>query len=378
MKIIAAMDSFKGSLSSIEACSAVIQGIKTSLPLSTCVSCPVSDGGDGLIDVFREKEGFFIEGIDVSGPLPGLKVHASIAFMSDGTTAIIESAQACGISLLKRDELNPLLTNTAGVGEMIVHSIKRGCKRIILGLGGTATNDLGAGMLHAMGVVFYDENGHVVVPRGGNIGEICSFTGVELLQKRFKGIELIVASDVVNPLCGVDGAARTYAPQKGATTDMVEMLETSAVSFKQVVNSYFGNDCSIVPGAGAAGGMGFALMSFCDCSFRQGAPLVLELLDFDKMLNGASMVITGEGRSDRQTLMGKIPSVVLHWAAQKHIPVALLSGQVVDSDMFLDAGFCCTMASTPVELPLNLAMISETAYNNLVFAGQSLITQISL
>lgn len=366
MKAVIAMDSFKGCLSAMQASEAVATGIASAMPQCKTTIVPVSDGGDGLLSTLSIDT----ETITVTGPLPHMKVEARIGYRGD--TAIIESAQACGLSLLAPSERNPMLTTTAGVGEMIQHAIGRRCKRIVIGLGGSATNDLGIGMLTALGVEFLDLNGNILAPCGENIAQICQLRNTENLRSKLKGIEIIAACDVNNPLYGPNGAACIYAPQKGATPHMVSVLERGAQALCKVIDQ----DIALRPGAGAAGGMGYALMAMCGCRYSSGADFVLDLLDFDSTCRDASIVITGEGSSDHQTLMGKIPSAVMRRAKRMGKPTTLLSGKITNGKELLDAGFCSVNAVSPADMPLEIAMIPEVAIQNLELAASNLINRL--
>lgn len=369
MKVVVAMDSFKGCLTALQACEAVVNGVLRACPHCDCVMMPVSDGGDGMLGALSFARS---ETITVTGPLPNMKVLATIGYQDDNT-AIIESAQACGLSLLAPAERDPMLTSTVGVGEMIMHVAARGCRRIIIGLGGSATNDLGTGMLSAMGVEFLDTNGEIVEPCGGNIGRICQLRNLDAPARILEGIEMIAACDVNNPLCGPNGAAAVYAPQKGATPRMVQELDEGARSLSRLING----EIASRPGAGAAGGLGYALMSLCNCRYSSGSERVLDLINFEQACSEADIVITGEGSSDRQTLMGKIAHAVMCKAKHAGCPTALLSGQISGKDELLSAGFCSVNAVTPCDMPLDEAMKPVTASDNLARAAMNLIASIT-
>lgn len=379
MKIVIAMDSFKGSLSSIQACNAVAQGIKSTVPAAECLILPMSDGGDGLIDVFRENAHYTVKSFTVCGPVQGNLVDANIAFSNDGTTAVIESAQACGLSLLSPDERNPLKTTSYGVGEMMRFAIVHGVKRIILGLGGTSTNDLGTGMLAALGVSFSDDKNDVINQQNGStVGKIKKISNYDNLNRLFEGIDVTIASDVINPLCGPKGAAQTYARQKGASELDILNLECWAKQFSSIVSNTLNRDFSNAPGAGAAGGLGYALMSFLNCNVESGATLLLNTLGYKECIADADLVITGEGASDEQTLMGKAPSHIMDYAARSGVPVALISGQINDAALLRQAGFKYLIAAKPAGQPLEKALLEDVATRNIVTATAQLFTQISL
>lgn len=374
MKIVVAMDSFKGCLSANQACQAITDGIKLVLPDCDVVQLPVSDGGDGLLNAIPCD----IEEICVQGPLPDMTVKAKIGFTESRTTAIIESAQACGICLLDSSQLNPLKTNTYGVGMMMLYAAKLGCSNIIVGLGGSATNDLGTGMLNALGVNFYDETGQMLVPNGDNVGKIHYIDNIDQAVEALSGINITLACDVDSPLCGSRGAAHTFAPQKGATASMVQQLEESARSFSSVASKLTGRSCALLPGAGAAGGLGYAFMTFLDCKTKPGAQIVLNHIGFKEHVKDARLVITGEGHSDEQTLMGKTPFTVMKNADEMGVKTILISGAVSDCAKLIDAGFYRVVASTPESVNIEVAMEKHTATNFLKQKMRECITQIAL
>ncbi len=375
MKIIIAMDSFKGSMSALDACHAAKLGIQDSgVPTREAVLLPVSDGGEGMLSAITHASGYVIEQTEVTGPLHGMRVMARIGYSHDGTTAIIESAQACGLHLLASHQRNPLLTTTAGVGEMILQAVRRGCTKILIGLGGSATNDLGTGMLSALGVEFLDKENRQVTMSGATMSDINTISLPNPLPDQ---LSITIASDVNNPLLGTRGAAFTFAPQKGATPHMVTQLEQGAMSLSTVIDKVTGRSCASLPGAGAAGGLGYALMSFFNCRIESGAKTILDILDFDAYLKGASLVITGEGHSDSQTLMGKIPQHVMQQATARGIKTILLSGGVSDSTELLRAGFHRVATITPTGQILAQAMERNTAMANMARASRDIITQIA-
>ncbi len=367
MKIVIAMDSYKECLTASEACRAVAQGVRQALPEADCIELPVSDGGDGLLSTIDCD----IETVKVTGPLPGMKVEAHIGFKDD--IAIIESAQACGLALLPPGQRNPMLTTTVGVGEMITHALGRGCSKIIIGLGGSATNDLGTGMLSAMGMQFLDVSGKILTPCGGSLGKIAQIKGLDAVSKLIGDTQIIAACDVNNPLYGPAGAAAIYAPQKGATPAMVNILDNGARSLSKLIDE----DSARRPGAGAAGGLGYALMAVCAGTMQCVAPLELDLLGFDDACNGAELVITGEGSSDRQTLMGKIPAVVMKRASKNGVKTTLLSGKISDEEFLFEAGFCSVKSVSPQSMPLAIAMKKDVATRNLEHAAAQMVALIA-
>ena len=338
-KIIIACDSYKGCLSSREVNEAIASGVKewnADAASPEIITLEMSDGGEGMLDAFLSA----MKGERV-------KIYAHDALMRwieaeygiVNDTAIIEIAQTAGLALIEPEQRNPMKATSWGVGEMIMSAWSRGVRRFIVGLGGSATSDCGIGMLKAMGDDWK------------KIRQECSF---------------VLASDVTNPLCGENGAAHVFAPQKGADAKMVQMLDDRARKFAEVSAKHFGYDRSEAPGAGAAGGLGYAFLQYFNAEARPGAELLLDEIGFDALILDADLVITGEGHSDRQTLMGKLPQRILeHGANQK---IWLVSGGVSDRQAMLDAGFDRVIQVTPEEMPLDEAMKPEVARNNIIKA----------
>ena len=283
------------------------------------------------------------------------RVDAQYGIAPDGT-AIIEVAQACGLNLVNEDERNPMRATTYGVGELLSRAIKRGCRNFIIGLGGTGTSDAGIGMIRALVDIF---------ARGKNFDEAMK---TELGECRFT-----LASDVTNPLCGENGAAYVYAPQKGATPEMVEQLDRRARLFAGKSALHFGFDKSNEPGAGAAGGLGYAFMQYLGAEMKSGADLLLDLAGFNEKIKDADLIITGEGSADRQTLMGKLPERVLKCGKESGVPVGLVAGVVEDKEVLLSAGFSFVKSITPEGMPLEEAIKKEVAFSNLRHFAASLI-----
>lgn len=315
-KIVLAIDSFKGCLSSGDVEDAVEAGLEG----YDIVKVPVTDGGDGMLDAFTSVLNIKKQKVVVHDALMR-RVEAEFAITDDGI-AIIESAQACGIMRLKPEELNPRVATSYGVGELIARVLKLGARKIVIGLGGSATSDCGLGMLNAL-IKIYTWN------RPGK-----NFDDIHIPE-----CKIDILSDVNNPLYGEQGAAAVFGPQKGATPEMIEDLDRRAKTFATMSAKHMGYDRSQQPGAGAAGGLGYALMQFLGAKVFSGAEYFLNTVHFDDIINGASLVVTGEGSADRQTLMGKIPSVVLQHAKSQNIPVALLAGKIQDAEELKSAGF---------------------------------------
>ena len=340
-RIIVAIDSLKGCLTSAEANQAAAEGIRSVMPDAAIVQIPVSDGGEGWLDAFHSAVGGMLVDVCVKDPL----LRPIVApYLVVGDTAVIEMAKASGLTLLAPDERNPLVATSYGTGQLIVDAVRRGCRHIIVGLGGSATSDCGMGMLRAV---------------------IDSFAKHQLWDdvRALDDVRFTIASDVTNPLCGEHGAAFVFAPQKGATPAMVAALDARARRFAAVSALHFGHDRQNEPGAGAAGGLGYAFMQYLNAERRSGIDLLLETIHFDDLLQDAALVITGEGSADRQTLMGKLPIGILQRA--RRVPVVLIAGRISDRQLLLDAGFSQVEPISPPELPLEEAMNPATAKRNI-------------
>lgn len=350
--VVIAMDSYKGCLNQRQANLAVAKGVAAA-GLSPDV-VEVSDGGEGWTDAFATNLG--IEPVEIyahDALMRPIKAH----YIIDGATAIIEVAQTVALSMIEPEQLNPLKATSYGVGEMVADAIKRGCRRFLVGLGGTATSDAGIGMLQAM----TDKLAH-----GKHFDDIAG-----LYQLQFT-----IGTDVRNPLLGPDGAAAVFAPQKGATPEMVALLERRGATLAKAAARHYGHDESKRPGAGAAGGLGYAFMQFLGAKRLSGAEIMLSECGFDSKLSNARLVITGEGSSDEQTLMGKLPAVVLGHCLRLNVPALLLSGQVKGCDKLLQAGFAEAVAVSE-GLALAEAMKPETAITNLELKTRQLVQAFS-
>lgn len=344
MKIVLAIDSFKGCLSSQEVEETFAGALQQQG--AEVIALPMSDGGEGMLETFISAlQGSFIDA-PVHDPLMR-SICARYGRTADGT-AVIETARACGLTLMTAEERNPLLATTYGVGELIAHAIKQGSRNFIIGLGGSGTSDAGTGMLQALADIF-----------------TTSQKVEELPDSCLKECHFTLACDVRNPLYGPHGAAHIFGPQKGATPEMVNQLDERAKRFAQESARQMGKDLSQHPGAGAAGGLGYAFLQYFHTRMESGADLLLNLIHFDQQLKGADLVITGEGYADRQTLMGKLPERVLRRAQKQNIPVWLLAGQADDTARLLEAGFTKVDSITPKEMPLEETLQTETAKRNI-------------
>lgn len=325
MKIVIAPDSFKGSLSSVEVVACVEAAIRAVQKDVEIVRLPIADGGEGTVEAFHLSVGGQIRTETVTDPL-GRQLRASYCILPDGT-AVIEMAQASGIMLLSEEELDPVHATTYGTGELIRHALDQGCRQFIIGIGGSATNDGGAGMAQALGVRFLDRAGAQLPPGGGALSRLeridCSG-----LDGRLPGSWVLVASDVSNTLCGPEGATAVYGPQKGVTPDKVESLDGALANYARVIKEQLGIDVLELPAGGAAGGLGAGLMVFCKAEVRPGIDIVLDAARFEEALEGADLVITGEGRVDGQSAQGKVPFGVATRVKRfdPQIPVVVLAG----------------------------------------------------
>jgi len=324
LKILVAPDSFKGSLTAMEVSKNIKRGIHNFDSKIDVDLLPMADGGEGTVQSLVDAtEGEIIER-EVTGPL-GNKVKAFYGLLGEGKTAVIEMAAASGLPLVPEGKKNPLKTTTYGTGQLIASALEHGVEQIIIGIGGSATNDAGVGMAQALGAEILDAKGDQVDFGGGNLDQIEKME-LKNLDSRLKGVEIQAACDVDNPLFGEDGAAYVYAPQKGAYTEMVEILDQNLRHFNQIAVKELGKDTNKIPGAGAAGGLGAGLVAFLDAELKAGVDIVLDIIDFEKRLKGVDLVITGEGMLDGQSIYGKTPVGVSRSAAKKDIPVIAVAG----------------------------------------------------
>ena len=365
-KIIVAIDSFKGCLTSVEANQAASEGILARMPDAAVVQVPVSDGGEGFMEAFQAAMGGEIVEVNVKDPL--MRTIAA-QYLMQGDTAVIEIAKASGLTLLSPDERNPIVATSYGTGQLVVNAVRRGCKHIIVGLGGSATSDCGIGMLRAIIDAF---------AKHGNWDDV----------RELDDVHFTIATDVTNPLCGEQGAAHVFAPQKfaikreqseldsiaereqtrpqvkGATPELIEVLDARAKRFAEASAKHLGRDCQNNPGAGAAGGLGYAFLQYMNADCRSGIDLLLDTIHFDDLLQDADLVITGEGSADRQTLMGKLPMGILEQAG--HTPVYLIAGRISDREELLNAGFARVDCINPPDITLEEAMRKEVAQQNII------------
>ena len=341
MKVVIAIDSFKGCLTSKEANQAAAEGVGCIQPTAEVVQVPVSDGGEGFIEAFHAAIGGELIALTVRDPLMS---PISAKYLLRDKLAVIEIAQASGLPLLTKEERNPMVATSYGTGQLVADAVRRGAEHIIVGLGGSATSDAGIGMLHALIDAF---------------GKYGQWDDIEEL----KNVCFTIASDVKNPLCGEYGAAYVFAPQKGATPDMVRQLDERARKFAEVSAKHFGYDRSESEGAGAAGGLGYAFLQYMNAECEPGIELLLDTIRFQEIVKDADLVITGEGSADRQTLMGKLPMGILQQSG--NVPVCLIAGRISDKEELLKAGFAHVECINPDGITLEEAMRKEVARQNI-------------
>jgi glycerate kinase len=324
LKVAIAPDSFKGAMTAMSAASCIEDGLKRALRTVSCRKIPMADGGEGTVQAIVDATGGKFVKRTVTDPL-GRKTKVTFGISGDGKTAVMEMAEASGLALLAPAERNPLKTTTYGTGEMIKHALKLGVRKILIGIGGSATNDGGTGMASALGIKFLDKRGKAVTCCGGALDKIVAID-ISGLDKRLKGVEIEVACDVDNPLTGRTGAAQVYGPQKGATPAMVKQLDAGLRNLAAVIKKDLGLSILKEPGSGAAGGLGGGLMAFLGGRLRPGVDIVIDSVKLAKRIKGCDLVITGEGRMDHQTAFGKTPAGVARIAKEQGLPVIAICG----------------------------------------------------
>jgi glycerate kinase len=363
MKIIIAPDSFKENLTSLEVASEIETGLKRVWPDAECVKVPMADGGEGTVQSLVDATGGEIVKCEVTGPL-GAKVVASYGLLGGGRTAVIEMAEASGLPLVPKAERDPLAASTFGTGQLIADAIHRGVEEIIIGLGGSATNDAGAGIAQALGVRFLDASGAPFVEPlgGGRLGDVAAID-VRWVNPSLNRVRMSVACDVTNPLVGDKGASHVYGPQKGATPEMVEHLDRSLAHFAAVIKRDLGIDIAATPGAGAGGGVGGGLIAFTHATLKRGVELVVAATRLEDHMQGADLAITGEGRVDFQTAFGKTPSGVAAAARKFGVPVVAIGGGLADDAGGVFAhGIDGLESATPNAMALDVAIKKSRQY----------------
>lgn len=355
MRVVVAPDSFKGSLSALGVASAMETGIKRVFPQASVLKVPIADGGEGTVEALVAATGGQVVKQQVTGPL-GEPVEAFWGILADGETGVIEMAAASGLPLVPKEKRNPRLTTTAGTGELLKAALNRGLKKIIIGIGGSATNDGGTGLARVLGVRFLDEAGRDL-PEGGAALSRLDKVDISGIDSRLSDVKILVACDVDNPLCGPRGASAVYGPQKGATPEMVRELDDALARYAVTAKKATGRDIASQPGAGAAGGLGAGLLFFTGAQLRPGVDIVLETVGFRAMVETADFVMTGEGRTDFQTAFGKAPVGVAKIAKTFGKPVVCLSGGLGDgADDVLTQGIDAVASIVPGPLSLDECM----------------------
>ena len=362
MKVVIAIDSFKGSLTSLEAGKAAAEGVGLAHPGAETVVFPVADGGEGTVEALIAGLGGEKQQVQVCGPL-GEKV--SCTYGKAGTVAVMEMSAAAGITLVADGERNPMHTTTYGVGEMIAHGIEKGCREFVIGIGGSATNDCGIGMLQALGFEILDKE-RKPVPFGAEGVAKAAYICTEKALPQLKDCVFRIACDVENPLYGPQGCSAVYGPQKGATPKMVKEMDESIAAFARLVKMAFPDANPDLPGAGAAGGLGFAFLTFLGGKLEKGISLVLSVLGVEKEIQNADYVITGEGRIDAQTVMGKAPSGVARLAAKYNVPVLAFAGGVTkEARVCNENGILAYFPTIQMPCTLQEAMKPSVAQENM-------------
>ena len=339
-KVVVAIDSFKGCMTSVEANRAAAEGIRYACPDAEIVQVPVSDGGEGFLEAFHAAIGGEQIAVTVRDPLMR---PITAQYLLKDELAVIEMAQASGLTLLTKEERDPMMATSYGTGQLVVDAVLSGAKHIIVGLGGSATSDAGMGMLRAIVDAF------AVNDRWEDFEEL-------------KDVHFTIATDVKNPLSGENGASSVFAPQKGATPEMVIKLDERARKFAEISARHFGFDHSQDEGAGAAGGLGYAFLQYLNASCKSGIQLLLETIHFEELVCDADLVITGEGSADRQTLMGKLPVGILEQSG--NTLVCLIAGRISDREQLLQAGFARVECINPPTIALEEALLKKTAEQN--------------
>jgi glycerate kinase len=378
MRIVLAPDSFKGCLSAPEVCAALETGMRRADPSIEIESIPIADGGEGTTEVLVAATHGRLEHAQVTGPR-GATVEAPFGLLGDGDAAVLEMAAASGLALLADAERDPLLATTYGTGELILAALDQGARDFVIGIGGSATNEAGMGMAAALGVCFYDAAGKPLEEFGGAALERLAHLDLAPRDPRVAASRFRVACDVTNPLYGPSGAAHVYAPQKGADAATVARLDRGLENFARVVQQDLGLDLATMPGAGAAGGLGAGLVAFCGATLEPGAQLLLDAVDFRARVRSADLVLTGEGRIDRQTAFGKGPGVVAAVSSELGIPVVGVAG-TLEADIEELPLIHMTAAFAALSAPVSLAVALDPSHarHELERLGFNLVQTLSL
>ena len=358
MRIIIAPDSFKGSNTSLAVAEAIERGIKQALPEAEVFKIPIADGGEGTVDAVVFGGGGEYRKITATGPL-GAETEATYGILGEGR-AVIEMAAASGLPLVPRDMRNPLHTTTRGTGELIRDALDQGCREILIGIGGSATNDCGVGMAQELGYSFKDASGREIGPGGGEIGKVGSID-TSRADPRLSECTFVVACDVKNPLTGPEGASEVYGPQKGATPEMIKQLDGNLGHLAGIIREQLNKEVEDLPGAGAAGGLGAGLVAFCSAGLRSGIDAVLDIVRFEQQIEKADLIVTGEGRMDGSTAYGKVPVGIASRVRQSGIPVLAIVGDIGNgAGKVYDYGIQGIMSTMNRAMPLEEALSQST------------------
>ena len=361
-KIVLAFDSFKGSVSAEEITSSLTQTITLEWPGCEVCAFPIADGGEGTVQAIERVLPVTRYNCCVHGPLQEMR-SASYVVTSEGV-AVIEMAAANGLPLVPGELRNPLETTTLGTGELIADALNRGCRKFVIGLGGSATNDAGIGVMHALGVRFLDDKGEVLEPKGRNLGKICKIDRTHI-RRELTECEFVLACDVTNPFYGPQGAAYVFAPQKGANAEQVILLDQGLRSYADCLAQEIGLNIASIPGAGAAGGMGGGLMALLNGRLESGIDIILDLTNIDEALSTADIVLTGEGKIDAQTGMGKALNGVLQRAKRAAVPVVGIAGSVEEVTRLNKLGFTSLFSIQSAPVSLEHAMQKDYALRHI-------------
>ncbi|HGA4027816.1 TPA: glycerate kinase [Streptococcus agalactiae] len=377
MKVVVAIDSLKGSLSSLEAGNAIKESINEVISGADVEVHPLADGGEGTVEALTLGMGGTIETIPVKGPL-GEKVHASYGIIPQRQLAIIEMAAAAGITLIATEERNPLHTTTYGVGEMIKDAISKGCRYFIIGIGGSATNDGGAGMLQALGYALLDKDNQEISLGAQGLADLKSISTDKVIEE-LKECDFKIACDVTNPLCGAQGCSSIFGPQKGADEDMITKMDTWLSNYATLATSVSEKADATIEGTGAAGGLGFAFLAFTNATLEPGIDIILSEINIEKAISEADLVVTGEGRLDGQTVMGKAPIGVAKLAKKYGKKVVAFSGSVTEDAILCNQhGIDAFFPIVRRLISLDEAMSKEVAYKNMKETATQVFRLINL
>lgn len=375
MNIVIAPDSFKESLTALEAANAIEEGFKTVINNANYVKVPMADGGEGTVQSIVDATGGTIINKKVKGPLFDA-VDGFYGLSGDGKIAVIEMAAASGLDKVETSQRNPLKTTTWGFGELIADALDKGVEEILLGIGGSATNDGGAGMIQSLGGKLLNNNGEMIEPNGKGLGNLDSID-LSSIHPRISEVKFKVACDVDNPLTGKNGASHIYGPQKGGTEEQIFLLDSYLAHYAKVIKESLGKDVEYIPGAGAAGGLGAGLIAFLDAKLQSGGDLLVELLQIDEKIKKADLVITGEGGLDHQTIFGKTPIAIAKVAQYNNVPVIAIAGCIKEGHQAVHHhGINAVFSILPELTPLNDAL--ENGYENIKLTSRNIASIIDI